>query len=62
MNISNIPNDKRDEEIYLKAYRNAIRELNASFEESGIYKMTNVIITMNNEVWQVNELLGENNG
>ena len=57
---ANIPQDKRDATIYLKARKDALIELNAVFDALGIDTMIHVLGTMHNEVERINELLGEN--
>ena len=58
---ANIPNDKRDATLYLKAYKNAIIELSATFDANGIETSPHINGTMHNLVELINELSGENN-
>ena len=57
---ANIPQDKRDATLYLKARKDALIELNAMFIEHSIETSVYIIGTMMNEVERINELLGEN--
>ena len=57
---ANIPNDKRDATIYLKARKDALLELSALFDYEGIDTGMHITGTMHNEVERINELLGEN--
>ena len=58
MNIANIPNDKRDAEIHLKARKLAIEELILSLEECGINMSAEALGAMYNDIEEINELLG----
>lgn len=57
MNIANIPNDKHEAEIHLKARRLAILELFEIFEVNNIDTNAYVLGAMHNEIEEVNELL-----
>jgi len=56
---SNIPNDKRDATLYLKARKDALIELNAMFEDNDIETTAHITGTMLNEIERINELLGD---
>ncbi len=56
---ANIPSDKRDATIYLKARKDALIELNAMFEANDIETTAHILGTMLNEIERINELLGE---
>ena len=56
---SNIPNDKRDATIYLKARKDALIELNAMFEDNDIETTAHILGAMLNEIERINELLGD---
>ena len=55
---ANIPNDKHDAAIYLKARKDALIELNALFDIDEVETIVHVLGTMHNEVERINELLG----
>ncbi len=57
---ANIPQDKRDATLYLKARKDALIELNEVFRVLGIETTAHITGTIYNEVEQINELLGEN--
>ena len=58
MNIHNVPNDKRDAEIHLKARKLAILELQAGMEVVGIDVPVEILGAMYNDIEEINELLG----
>ena len=57
MNKHNVPSDKRDAEIHLKARRTALLELDEQFEALGLDVDAKVLKVMISDIEEINKLL-----
>ncbi len=57
MNIYNVPDDKRDREIHLKARRTALGELVVNIESDGIDISPAVLGAIYNDIEDINKML-----
>ena len=58
MNLNNVPNDEHDKFVHLKGRRDAILELFEHYSENSIALSSDVAGGMQNELDEINELLG----
>ena len=57
MNIYNVPDDKRDREIHLKARKWALLELEQSLEEFDIPVSVAILGQVHNDIEDINKIL-----